>query len=74
VKKKWRQNIISNIKLKLFFDRLGKALANSLDTKIRDDYVKFFDWLKERVVSNAREHKRDSNFQSPRACPDRPSR
>jgi len=57
--------IIFKIKPNLFSDRLGEALANSLDTDIRDDYVKFFDWLKERVVSNAREYKRDSNFQSP---------
>jgi len=40
-------------------------LANSLDTEIRKDYVKFFDWLKKLVVSNASEHKRDLNFQSP---------
>ena len=58
---------ISKIKLKLFSDRLGEALANPLDTEIRDNYVKLFDWLKERVVSNAREHKRLSNFHfSPR--------
>jgi hypothetical protein len=39
-----------------------------LDTEIREDYVKFFDWLKERVVFNARKHKRDLNFQfSPRS-------
>jgi len=57
--------IISKIKPKLFSDRLGEALAKSLDTEIREDYVKFFDWLKERVVSNARELKRDLNIQSP---------
>jgi hypothetical protein len=38
-KEKWRKVIISKIKSKLFFDRLGKALANSLDTEIREDYV-----------------------------------
>ena len=61
-KKKWRQVIISKIKPKLFSDRLGEALANSLDTEIQPDSVKFFDCLKERVVSNAREHKRELNF------------
>ena len=40
-------------------------MANSLDSEIRDDNVKFFDCFKERIVFNAREHKRDSNFQSP---------
>ena len=54
--------MISKIKPKLLSDRLGKALSYSLDTEIRDDWVKFFDQLKERVVSNARQHKRDSNF------------
>jgi hypothetical protein len=53
------------IKPQLFFDRLGEALTNSLEIEIRDDYVNFFDWLKERVVCNAREQKRDSNFNSP---------
>ena len=54
--KKWRQTIISKIKPKPFFDRLGEALANSLDTEIRDDCVEFFEWLKDLVVLNAREH------------------
>jgi hypothetical protein len=68
-KKKWRQVIISKIKPEPFSNRLEEALANSLATEIRDDYIKFFDYLQERVVSNAREHKRDSNFQSPaRTC------
>ena len=57
--KKWRQVIISKIKPKPFSDTLGDALTNSLDTEIREDCVKFFDWSKDRVVSNAREHKRD---------------
>jgi hypothetical protein len=64
-KKKWRQVIISKIEPKLLSNRLGEALANSLNTDIRDDYVKSFDWLKERVFSNAREHKTDSIFHSP---------
>jgi len=72
-KKKWRQVIISKIKPKLLSDRLGEAWAKSLDTEIRDDYVKFFDWLKKRAVSNAREHKRNLDLQSPRARSDRPS-
>jgi len=37
--------IISKIKPKLFSDRLEEALGNSLDTEIRDDYVKFFGTL-----------------------------
>ena len=64
-KKKWRQVIISKIKAKLFSDRIGESLDKFLDTEIREDYVKFFDWLNEHVVSNASEHKRDLNFQSP---------
>jgi len=51
------------IKPKVFSDRQGEALANSLETAIRDDCIKFFDWIKECVVSKASEQNRDSNFQ-----------
>ena len=66
-----RQVIISKIKAKPFSDRLGEALASSLDTEIRDDFVKFF--VAFPTQGNTRT---DSNFQSslPRARPDRPSR
>jgi hypothetical protein len=63
-KNKWREVIIFKIKPKPFSGRLGRTLTNSLDRKIRDNYAKFFDWLKERNVFNARKHKRDSSFQS----------
>jgi len=51
------------IKPKVFSDRQGEALANSLETPIRDDCIKFFDWIKECVVCKASEQNRDSNFQ-----------
>jgi len=41
-----------------------ESVENSFDTEIRQDYVEFFDWLKECVVSNSRERKRDLNLQS----------
>ena len=50
-KKKWRQVIVSKIKPKLFSGRLGEALTNSLDTEIRDNYVKFFECLKGQISS-----------------------
>ena len=44
---------------------IREAFPNFVHTGIRDNSVKLFDWVKECLVSNAREHKRDSNFQSP---------
>ena len=41
-KKKWREEIISKIKLKLFYDRLWEASGNSLDAELRENYVKLF--------------------------------
>jgi len=59
-KKKWREIMISKIKPKPFSDKLLEVLHNPLNKAIREDDVHFFEWIKERVFCNAREHQRDT--------------
>ena len=59
-KKKCRDIMIFKIKPKPVSDKVFEVSDNLLNKAIQEDDVHFFEWLKEGVVANAREHRRDT--------------